>query len=176
MYVTSAKFKTTKRKNNMKTEIAEMLNNQINAELYSAYIYLGFSAFLDKQGFPGFAKWYKVQSKEELSHAMKIYDYLVGNEGDICLKEIKAPERQVNSLADVFNYGLSHERYVTKLINEIYAKAKQEDDYRTEVFLYWFVIEQYEEEKNATELLYNFNMYGDTGTLYKLDKEAGERT
>lgn len=160
--------------NSMTQDMVKKLNEQINAELQSGYIYLDYASWLDSQGLSGYANWYKLQAQEEYDHAKRIYDYLVSNGERVKLFSILLNENPVNSLEEVLNGALNHEKYVTTLINDLYTSAKFESDYRTAEFLLWFINEQLEEEKSATEMLEKYVLYGDA-FLYQLDKEASKR-
>ena len=156
----------------MNKKISEMLNTQVNEELVSAYIYYSFASELEYMGLNGYAKWYIIQAKEELEHAKRIFDYLVDNGEKVMLKDIylkKTPE----DLKGILELGLNHEKHITECIHKIYKEALDEKDFATVGFLYWFVIEQVEEEKNAHELMSKYMQYKDN--IYELDKEAGKR-
>ena len=150
--------------------------NQVNKEMYSAYLYLDFSGFMGGKGLPGFAAWYKKQAEEEMEHAFKIYDYIHANNEDVELLAIAKPGVALTDELQVLKEGLKHEQYVTSLIHNIYATAMSEKDYRTMQFMDWFIKEQCEEEENAQELINKFEKYGkDAASLYELDKSLGKR-
>ena len=154
----------------------DMLNAQINKELYSAYLYLEFSNYLNKVGLLGYAHWYRVQAQEERDHAMLIYDYLHENNADVVLEQIDKPDFKPEKLMDVLQEGLKHEEYITASINEIYHNAHEEKDYRTLRFLDWFIKEQGEEEANAHELIGKTELFGgDNKGLYMVNNELGAR-
>ena len=157
-------------------KVKALLNDQVNKEMYSAYLYLDFSGFMGGKGLPGFAAWYKKQAEEEMEHAFKIYDYIHANNEDVELLAIAKPGVALTDELQVLKEGLKHEQYVTSLIHNIYATAMSEKDYRTMQFMDWFIKEQCEEEENAQELIDKFEKYGkDAAALYELDKSLGKR-
>ncbi len=161
----------------IKENMEKALNEQINKELFSAYLYQAMSAHASHEGLPGIANWMDVQAKEEMFHARKIYDYIDEQGGKIVLKTIQQPDSEFDSVKDMFEKTLEHEKFVTKSIHELVALARQENDYATEIFLQWFVTEQVEEESTANELLDRINLVGDKGNgLYMFDKELSGRT
>lgn len=161
----------------IKKNVEEAINAQINAELWSAYLYLSMSAYCYSIGYPGFGKWYDVQFQEEQDHAKILFNFIVKRNGRVCLKPIDAVPTEWNGLMDVLESTLKHEQTVTGLINSLYAKAAAEDDYATTSQLKWFIDEQVEEEETAQGIIDNLNMIKDNGYgLYMLDKELGERT
>lgn len=158
-------------------KVSQLLNDQVNKEFYSAYLYLQFSNFYVEQGLAGFANWYKVQAQEERDHAMLFLTYLQNNGECPKLSAIEAPDKVYESFRDPLAASLAHEEYVTSLINAIYAEAMKANDFRTLQFLDWFVKEQGEEEKNANDLLGRFDLFAsDVKGLYALDSEMGART
>ena len=157
-------------------KVVELLNQQINKEFYSAYLYLDFSNYNDDLGFDGFANWYKTQAQEERDHAMLFLQYLQNNGERIVLEAIAKPNVELSSAKAVLAEGLKHEQYVTSLIHNIYDAAYAEKDFRTMQFLDWFVKEQGEEETNADNLIKKFELFGDDPkSLYMLDNELGAR-
>ena len=157
-------------------KVAELLNEQVNKEFYSAYLYLDFSNYYYNEGLDGFGNWYKIQAQEERDHAMLMIQYLQNNGEKIELNTINKPDKEYSSFSDPLNFGLEHERYVTGLIHNIYAAANDAHDFRTMQFLDWFVKEQGEEEKNAEDLIKKFNLFGsDPKGLYMLDNELAAR-
>ena len=157
-------------------KVAELLNEQINKEFYSAYLYLEFSAFFEDEGLDGFANWYKVQAQEERDHAMLMFQYLQNNNVRPALEAVAKPESAPADRAKVLQAGLEHERYVTGLIHAIYDAAYSVKDFRTMQFLDWFVKEQGEEEKNAEDLIKKMELFGsDPKGLYMLDQELAAR-
>ena len=160
----------------MNTKVHELLNDQINKEFYSAYLYLEFSNYFADKGLDGFANWYMIQAQEERDHAMLFYQYLQNENQKVTLKAIDKPEKEINSDMDVLKAGLEHEEYVTSLINDIYSAAHEARDYRTMQFLDWFVKEQGEEETNANDLISKMELFGtDAKGLYMLNQELGAR-
>ena len=154
------------------TKVKELINTQINKEFYSAYLYLDFSNYYSDLGLDGFAHWYEVQAQEERDHAMLMRQYLHNNGERVTFTAIDQPEKSYSSVLDVLKAGLSHEMYVTSLINTIYAAADEVHDYRTMQCFDWFVKEQGEEEKNADDLIKKFQLYGsDPKGLYALNQE-----
>ena len=157
-------------------KVAELLNEQIVKEFYSAYLYLDFSNFFSEKGLDGFANWYRIQAQEERDHALLFYDYLHNNNEKVTLGAIDAPNVKLETLMDPLREGLTHEEYVTDLIHTIYAAAKDVNDFRTMQFLDWFVKEQGEEEKNANDLITKMELFGDDPkSLYMLDQELAGR-
>lgn len=158
------------------TKVTELLNTQINKELYSAYLYLAFSNYFTDEGLDGFANWYQVQAQEERDHAMLFLKYLQNNSEKVTLEAVGRPVQTFESHLIVLEAGLAHERYVTELIHTIYDAAYAKKDFRTMQFLDWFVKEQGEEEKNAEDLVKKMNLYGsDPKSLYMLDTELAAR-
>ena len=160
----------------LETKVAQLLNQQVNKELYSAYLYLDFSIYYDEEGLDGFANWYKIQAQEERDHAMLMLQYLQNNGGKATLETIAKPDKELTGRLQVLELGLEHERYVTSLIHAIYEAAYEVRDFRTMQFLDWFVKEQGEEETNASDLVKKMELFGgDSKGLYMLDSELGGR-
>ena len=160
----------------MNAKVHELLNQQINKELYSAYLYLQFSNYFEEAGLDGFANWYMIQAQEERDHAMLFYQYLQNNNEKVTLEAIDKPEKAITCDMDVLKAGLEHEEYVTSLINDIYAAAYEVKDFRTMQFLDWFVKEQGEEETNANDLITKMELFGsDPKSLYMLNSELAAR-
>ena len=160
----------------MNEKVHKLLNQQINKEFYSAYLYLDFSNYFKAKGLDGFANWYMIQAQEERDHAMLFYQYLQNNDAKVTLDAIAKPDVAINEDLDALEAGLKHEIYVTSLINDIYAEAYAAKDFRTMQFLDWFVKEQGEEEKNATDLIAKMKLFGsDPKSLYMLNQELGTR-
>ena len=156
----------------MNKKVHELLNDQINKELYSAYLYLEFSNYFDDRGLDGFANWYMIQAQEERDHAMLFYQYLKNENEKVTLGALAKPEKEIKCDMDVLKAGLEHEKYVTSLINDIYAAAYEVKDFRTMQFLDWFVKEQGEEETNANDLITKMELFGsDPKSLYMLNQE-----
>ena len=160
----------------MNEKVHELLNQQINKEFYSAYLYLDFSNNFEEVGLDGFANWYKIQAQEERDHAMLFYQYLQNENQKVTLEAIAKPDKTFSSHMDVLKAGLEHEEYVTSLINDIYAAAYNVKDFRTMQFLDWFVKEQGEEETNANDLITKMELFGsDPKSLYMLNQELAAR-
>ncbi len=160
----------------LKKSVEDALNKQINAEMYSSYLYLAMSAYMESISMKGFARWLRIQAKEELGHAMKFYDYAIEAGGTVRLTAIEAPKTPWKSAGAVFDQVLAHEKKVTGLINGIMDIAVKEKDYATQNFLGWFVKEQVEEEANASEIVAQIGIIGDVpGHLFCLDRELGKR-
>jgi len=160
----------------MNTKVHELLNQQINKEFYSAYLYLDFSNYFKAKGLDGFANWYMIQAQEERDHAMLFYTYLQNESQVVTLDAIAKPDKVFEKDMDVLKAGLEHEEYVTSLINDIYAAAYEVRDFRTMQFLDWFVKEQGEEETNANDLITKMELFGsDPRSLYMLNQELGAR-
>lgn len=157
-------------------EVAALLNEQINKELYSAYLYLDMANYYADEGLNGFENWFYVQAQEERDHAMLFRTYLLNNDEKVTLGAIAAPDKTFPDFKSPLTAALEHEQYVTASINNIYAAASQEKDFRTMQFLDWFVKEQGEEEKNATDLIKKFELFaGDPKGLYLMDQELAAR-
>lgn len=160
----------------MDAKVHELLNQQINKEFYSAYLYLDFSNYFEDKGLDGFANWYMIQAQEERDHAMLFYKYLQNENMPVTLEAIDKPDKVLNNNMEVLEAGLEHEKYVTSLINDIYAAAYDVRDFRTMQFLDWFVKEQGEEETNANDLITKLELFGsDPKSLYMLNQELGGR-
>jgi len=156
--------------------IENAINEQIKNELYSAYLYLAMSAHCEEKNLGGFAHWLRVQFQEEQSHALKFYDYLHERGGTVKLMAIDAPPAEWQSLLEMFNEVLAHEQKVTALIHGLYGLALKESDYAAQIMLQWFITEQVEEEKNATEIVENLKLIEAHGTaVLMLDKQLGKR-
>ena len=160
----------------MNAKVHELLNQQINKEFYSAYLYLDFSNYFEERGLDGFANWYRIQAQEERDHAMLFYDYLQNESQKVTLEAIDKPDKLFKCDMDVLLAGLEHEKYVTSLINDIYAAAYEVKDFRTMQFLDWFVKEQGEEETNANDMITKMELFGsDPKSLYMLNQELAAR-
>ena len=159
------------------SNVKRLLNEQVNKEFYSAYLYLDFSNFYKSKGLDGFANWYNVQAQEERDHALLFLQYLQNNNETVTLEAIAKPDVPMNALMDPLKAGLKHEEYVTSLIHALYAASQKGNDYRTMQFLDWFVKEQGEEETNANDLITKMELFGtDAKGLYMLDAELKART
>jgi len=156
--------------------IQSALNKQLNAELYSSYLYLSMSAYFQSISLPGFANWMRVQVQEELVHAMKFYDFINGRGGRVMLQPVEGPATEWSSPLDVFENAYKHEQKVTGLINDLVNLAIKEGDHATNIFLQWFVTEQVEEEASADEVVQKLKLMGDAkGGLFMIDREMGQR-
>ena len=158
-------------------KVQKLLNDQINKELFSAYLYLDISNYFYDKGLEGFGNWYKIQAKEEQDHADLILQYLQNNGECITLEAIEKPNHSYEQLKDALTVSLKHEQYVTSLIHAVYDAAQAVKDYRTMQFLDWFVKEQGEEEKNADDMIKKYDLFGiDAKALYMLDNELKARS
>jgi ferritin len=156
--------------------LQEAINEQINHELYSAYLYLSMSAHFQAQNLPGFANWTRIQYQEETGHAMKFFHYLNDRGSSVLLKAIDQPPVKFKAPLDVFKQILEHEQKVTGLINKVYELALKEKDYPTQALLQWFITEQVEEEKNAAEIIHLLEMIGSSPvSLIMADRQVGAR-
>jgi len=160
----------------IKEKMADALNSQMNAEFYSAYLYQAMSAFFESQNLLGFANWMQVQAKEEWSHGMKFYKFIIERGGEVKLDALSAPPQKWNSPLAVFEDSYAHEQKVTSLIHSLVSFSRAEEDYATESFLKWFVDEQVEEEANASEILAKLKLIKDnTNGIFMVDHELGKR-
>lgn len=156
--------------------VVKLLNEQVNMEFYSAYLYLAFSFYFTNKNLNGFAHWYNVQAQEEKDHAMLMTQYLLNNSEKVRLTEIAMPGGEYENFAAPLAAGLAHEQLVTASISNIYAEALDVKEFRTTQFLDWFIREQGEEEKNAEDLIQKFVLFGqDSKGLYLLDAELMTR-
>ena len=154
----------------------EAINEQINKELYSSYLYLSMSAFFENKTLPGFAKWLHLQADEERGHGMKLYEHLVDRSGRVVLKAIANPPAEWKSNLEAFKEVQTHEVAVTASINSLYELAIKEKDYPAQVLLQWFISEQVEEEKNAAEIVQQLELIDSHGTaVFMLDHQLGKR-
>lgn len=157
-------------------ELVSLLNNQINIELYSAYIYLDIYSYYTDQNLNGFGNWFKIQTQEERDHALLFVTYLLNNSEKVVLQDVKAPNISFHDFREPANIALEHEIKVTASINRIYEVAYELKDFRTMQFLDWFVKEQGEEEKNTEEIVKKYDLFGtDARGLYLLDSELAAR-
>lgn len=154
----------------------EALNGQVNAEMYSAYLYLSMESYFKSLNLNGFANWMRVQTQEEMVHAMKIYDFINERGGGVTLKAIDGPPTKWESPMAVFKAVYEHEQKVTGLINKLVDLAIEEKDHATNTFLQWFVNEQVEEESSADAIVQQMKMMGNApGGTFMLDRELGQR-
>lgn len=160
----------------IKEKIQDALNKQINAELYSSYLYLSMSAYFESINLKGCANWMRVQTQEELVHAMKFYDYLIERGGKVVLSSIESPPTEWPSPLAIFENAYQHEQKVTGLINDLVDLAIAEKDHATNIILQWFVSEQVEEEASADEVVQKIKLMGDArGGIFMLDRELAQR-
>jgi len=154
----------------------DALNRQVNREFYSSYLYLSMSAYFETVSLRGFAKWMRVQAKEERMHGEKIYDYIISRGGRVTLSEIEAPKNKWASAGKVFEESYAHEQKVTAMIHNLVELAAKEKDYASLKMLQWFVKEQVEEEANASDILSQIKIVGDIpGHLFYLDHRLAKR-
>lgn len=152
------------------------LNKQINKELYSEYLYLSMATYADSVGLEGIAKWFKKQAQEEHEHAMKLYDYIYDQGARVILEAIEKPKNDFNSIRELFELSLEHEKFVTASINELMDIAKEDNDHASVSFLQWFVDEQVEEEASVNAILDKFTYMKESGIgLLMLDKQLATR-
>jgi len=157
--------------------VQNAINEQVNNEFYSSYLYLAMSAFCERQQFLGCAKWLRVQSQEEYGHAMRLYEFLTARAGTVHLKSIAEPPAEFPSVPDVFAESLRHEQEVTARIDQLYEMAFAEKAFSTLVELQWFITEQVEEEKTVREIVHKFELVkADPASLLELDRELGQRS
>lgn len=155
----------------MNEKIYKALNEQIKHEFYSSFLYLSIASYFENIPLDGFAKWFRNQAKEEHEHGMKIYNYIIDRNLNVDLQAIEKPPAKFNSLEEIFELALAHERKVTHWIYQIYELAVQEKDHATQVFMHWFITEQVEEEKNAQDNLDRIKLIGDDkAALFVIDQ------
>ena len=160
----------------MNSKIVAAINHQINRELYSSYLYLAMANYCHEQNRGGFAHWMEVQAKEEHEHGLKLMGYLRDRQAKVRLAAIEQPPHSYKSLLDVFEHVLAHEEAVTAHVNELYAVALKEKDFATQIELQWFIKEQVEEEKNATEVVTLLRQANDApAALLSLDRYMAMR-
>ena len=160
----------------IKEKIEKVINQQINAELYSGYLYLSMASYFESKNLNGFANWMHVQNLEEQSHAMKFYHYINERGGRVKLMPIDGPKLEWKSPIEAFEDAYKHEQKVTAMINNMVEIAWAEKDHATYNMLQWFVDEQVEEEASALEIVEKLKMIGDApGVMYMLDKEMSAR-
>ena len=152
------------------------INEQINKELYSSYLYLSMAAYFENNNLPGFAKWMYVQADEERGHGMKLFEHLVDRAGRVTLAPLAGPQTEWKTNLDVLRQVQSHEAAVTASINALYEVALKEKDYAAQVLLQWFITEQVEEEKNAADIVQQLELINAHGTaVLMLDHQLGKR-
>ena len=157
-------------------KIEDLIVEQMNFEIHSAYIYLAMGAYCDSIDMPGFANWFKVQWEEEIFHATRMYEYIVERGGRPMMEAIPAPPKEWNSLLDSFEKALLHEQEVTSRINNIMTEAVNLSDHATRSFFNWYIDEQVEEESNVDTIIKQLKMVKDSGHgLFMMDKDMGSR-
>ena len=158
-------------------KMEKALNGQLNAELYSGYMYMSMHAYFKAVNLDGFAKWMFCQAQEEVSHAMKFYDFIISRGGRVELTQVDAPPTEWDSPLAVFEATLEHEQKVTGLINDLVELALEAHDHATNIFLQWFVSEQVEEEENVGGVLEQLKLMGEAkGGLFMMDRELAKRS
>jgi ferritin len=154
----------------------DAINEQINKELYSSYLYLSMAAYFASKNLPGFSKWMHIQAGEERGHAMKLYEHLEDRSGRVLLKAIESPKTEWMSNLEAFREAAAHEAMITASIHSLYEVALKEKDYPAQVMLQWFINEQVEEEKNAAGIVAQLELIEERGTaVLMLDKQLGKR-
>ena len=153
----------------IKKEVLDALNEQINAESYSAYMYLSMAAYFENMGLSGFANWMRVQYQEESAHALKFFNYVTERGGKVVLKAISQVPVDFDGIVDVYEKTLVHEIHVTELINNLVNVAVKASDHASQSFLKWFVDEQVEEEANVEKILATLKLIKRTGKWYFYD-------
>ena len=157
-------------------KINEIINEQINKEFFSGYLYLSMSAYLKELGLFGFSSWLKKQAKEEVEHGLKLFDYLIERNSFVTLKQIKTPEFEFNGIISIFNKILEHEKCITESVMKVAKLAEEECDRTTLSFIDWFIDEQVEEEQTVRDIIKRLELFGeDKVSLYLMDKALGER-
>ncbi len=155
----------------------DAINEQINKELFSSYLYLSMAAYFEDRNLPGFAHWMRVQEAEEREHAMKFYDFILECGGKVTLKAIDAPKTEWSSTMEVVEEVAAHEAKVTASIYALYELALAEKDYPAQIMLQWFITEQVEEEKNVAEIIASLKMIEAHETaVLQLDHRLGKRS
>jgi len=153
------------------------INEQINREMYSAYLYMAMSSFANGKGLKGISHWFMVQYHEEMVHAMKLFEYVQDQGNEVVLGAIEKPTVTFSNALSLFEAALAHEQFISKSINELVDAAIEEHDHASKIFLDWYVTEQVEEEQNATDIVQTLTMIGDnTAALYLYDRELMGRT
>lgn len=157
-------------------KINEILNEQINKEFFSGYLYLSMSAYMKELGLFGFSSWLKLQAKEEVEHGLKLFDYIIERNSFVTLKQIRTPEFEFQGVISVFNKIYEHEKCITDSVMKVAKAAEEESDRTTLSFIDWFINEQIEEEQNIKSIVKRLELFGDDKVaLYLMDKELGER-
>ncbi len=160
----------------LKDKMEKAINDQIKAELFSAYLYKSMASWFESEDFPGMANWMNIQSKEEMDHAMKFYDYVVERGGRVVFQAIEAPQSSWKSPLEAFEAALDHEKYISGRIDDLMDMSIEEKDHATRIMLNWFVEEQVEEEDNASRNVSRVRMLQDSKRgMYMLDREFADR-
>ena len=160
----------------LKEKVAQGLNDQLNKEFFSSYLYLSMSAYLESAGYTGMANWMKIQSQEEYLHAAKIFDYILQAGGKVSLDSLDKPKSEWNGAMNVFEEALEHEVFITESVNNLAGLANSENDFATLNFVNWFVAEQVEEVATVSQIVDDFKKIGDNkSALFMLDRELGSR-
>ena len=160
----------------LKEKMEKAINDQINAELFSSYLYKSMASWLESQDLPGMANWMDIQAKEEMDHAMKFYDYVIERGGRVIFQAIEAPQSSWESPLEAFKAALDHEIYISSRIDDLMDMALEEKDHATRIMLNWFVEEQVEEEDNASDNVSKLDMLKDSKRgMYMLDREFASR-
>lgn len=158
-------------------KMQDAINGQVQAEFYSAYLYLSMSAYCESKSLKGFTNWLNVQYQEETFHATKLLNYLIERGGKLRLDTIDAPPSEFGTLAELFDKVLTHEQHITSLLNKLYEVAVSEKDFAAQIFLQWFINEQVEEEASVGEVLDKLAVIGEKSVdILYLDKELSTRT
>ncbi|WP_147821338.1 ferritin [Salidesulfovibrio onnuriiensis] len=159
----------------LSNRMEQAINDQMNFEIFSANIYLSMVSYFEDRGLPGFAAWMRAQYKEEIFHAMKMFDYILGAGGRAKISAHDAPPQDWESPLAAFENALEHEKVVTGRINGLMDLAQQEKDHASQIFFQWFVSEQVEEEANVGDIVSKLKLVGDGGALFMLDRDLGTR-
>ncbi len=160
----------------MKQQVLDAFNEHLNAESYSAHLYMSMSAYFQSKNLKGMAHWMRLQADEETMHEMKFFDYILARGGKVVLDQVNAPPTDWESPVAVFEAAYAHEQLVTGKINSLVDLALKESDHASNAFLQWFVTEQVEEEETASEIVEQLKLVGnDSGALFLIDKELGTR-
>lgn len=158
-------------------KVEKAMNKQMNLEMYSSYIYLSMAAYFDSLNLDGFAHWMRLQAQEEMSHSMKLFDFILERDGTIDLAAVKAPPKAWKTPLAAVREALKHEKLNTTQINDLMNLAFSEKDHATRIFLQWFVAEQVEEESSASKLVEKVKLVEkDSGAMFILDQDLGKRT
>ncbi len=157
----------------------DAMNEQVNKEFFSSYLYLSMAAYFEERNLAGFAHWMRIQEAEEREHAMKFYNFVLERGGKVTLKALQAPKTDWKSSLELFEEAAAHEAMITASINALYELAMKEKDYPALTMLQWFITEQVEEEKNAADIVANLKLIEDRGTAvlmldHRLAKRGGE--